>query len=193
MGSFLARTVMVKRPDFYTGVIIMGTGCGKGIVGKIGKLLCKREIRKNGSKSPAITMNKLSFGAYNKQFEPTATDFDWLSRDAKEVEKYVKDDKCGFLCSNGFFYDMLTGIEFANSRANAEKLPKDLPLLIISGEMDPVGDFGKGVRKVYDLYTGAGVVDVTLKLIPGARHEILNETNRKEVYEILAKWLEAHI
>ena len=59
--------------------------------------------------------------------------------------------------------------------------------------MDPVGDVGKGVRKVYDLYTGAGVVVVTLKLIPGARHEILNETNRKEVYEILAKWLEAHI
>lgn len=138
-------------------------------------------------------MNKLSFGSYNKQFEPTATDFDWLSRDAKEVEKYVKDDKCGFLCSNGFFYDLLTGVEFANSRANAEKLPKDLPLLIISGEMDPVGDFGRGVRKVYDLYTGAGVVDVTLKLIPGARHEILNETNRKEVYEILANWLEAHI
>ena len=193
MGSFLARTVMVQRPDFYTGVIIMGTGCGKGIVGKIGKLLCKREIRKNGSKSPGITMNKLSFGSYNKQFEPTATDFDWLSRDAKEVEKYVKDDKCGFLCSNGFFYDLLTGVEFANSRANAEKLPKDLPLLIISGEMDPVGDFGRGVRKVYDLYTGAGVVDVTLKLIPGARHEIINETNRKEVYEILANWLEAHI
>jgi len=193
MGSFLARTVMVKHPDFYSGVIIMGTGCGKGIVGKIGKLICKREIKKNGPKSPGITMNKLSFGAYNKAFEPTVTDFDWLSRDAKEVEKYIKDDKCGFMCTNGFFYDLLTGIEFANSRSNAERLPKDLPLLIISGEMDPVGDMGKGVRKVYQLYTGAGVADVTLKLIPGARHEILNETNKKEVYEIIASWLDAHI
>ena len=193
MGSFLARTVMVKHPDFYTGVIIMGTGCSKGIVGKIGKLLCKNEIRKNGSKSPGVLMNKLSFSAYNKQFEPTATDFDWLSRDAKEVEKYVKDDKCGFLCTNGFFYDLLSGIEFANSKANAETLPKDLPLLIISGEMDPVGDLGKGVRKVYKLYTDAGIADVTLKLFKDARHELLNETNRKEVYEFLAKWLEAHI
>ncbi len=193
MGSFMARTVMVKHPDFYTGVIIMGTGCSKGIVGKIGKLLCKREIRKSGSKAPGVMMNKLSFGAYNKAFEPAMTDFDWLSRDTKEVEKYVKDDKCGFMCSNGFFYDLLTGVEFANSKANAATLPKDLPLLIISGEMDPVGDFGKGVRKVYDLYTGVGIADVSLELIPGARHEILNETNRKEVYGILAKWLENHI
>ncbi len=193
MGSFLARTVMVKHSDLYSGVIIMGTGCSKGIVGKIGKLLCKKEIRKNGSKSPGVLMNKLSFSAYNKAFEPTATDFDWLSRDAKEVEKYVKDDKCGFLCTNGFFYDLLTGIEFANSKANAEAIPKDLPLLIISGEMDPVGDMGKGVRKVYKLYTGAGIADVTLKLIPDARHELLNETNRKEVYEILLNWLESHI
>ena len=193
MGSFLARTVMVKHPDFYTGVIIMGTGCSKGIVGKVGKLICKNEIRKNGSKSPGVLMNKLSFSAYNKQFEPTATDFDWLSRDAKEVEKYVKDDKCGFLCTNGFFYDLLSGIEFANSKANAETLPKDLPLLIISGEMDPVGDLGKGVRKVYKLYTDVGIADVTLKLFKDARHELLNETNRKEVFEYLAKWLEAHI
>ena len=193
MGSFLARTVMVMHPDFYSGVIIMGTGCGKGLLGKMGKLICKSQIRKNGSRSPGVTMNKLSFGAYNKPFEPTATDFDWLSRDAKEVEKYVKDEKCGFLCTNGFFYDLLTGIEFANSRSNAGKLPKDIPLLIISGEMDPVGDFGKGVRKVYDLYVNAGMMDVTLKLIPGARHEILNETNRKEVYGILAGWLDSHI
>ena len=192
MGSFLARTVMVKHPDFYSGVIIMGTGCGKGIVGKIGKLVCRNEIKKHGSKSPGVKMNKLSFSSYNRQFEPTSTDFDWLSRDAKEVEKYIKDDKCGFLCTNGFFYDLLTGVEFSNSTANAETLPKDLPLVIISGEMDPVGDFGKGVKKVYKLYTGAGIADVTLKLIPGARHELLNEINRKEVFEILANWLEAH-
>jgi len=193
MGSFLARTVMVKHPDFYSGVIIMGTGCSKGLVGKIGKMLARHKIKKEGSRTPSILLNKLSFGSYNKQFEPVATDFDWLSRDAKEVEKYINDDKCGFLCSNGFFYDLLTGVEFANNRAYAEALPKDLPLLIISGDMDPVGDYGKGVKKVYKLYNDAGIVDVTLKLIPEARHEILNETNRKEVYEILAAWLKAHL
>ena len=193
LGSFLATTVLVKHPDFYSGGIIMGTGCSKGLMGKMGKLICKRQIRKNGSKSPGVTMNKLSFGAYNKAFEPVATDFDWLSRDAKEVEKYVKDPRCGFLCTNGLFYDLLTGIEFANNRANIRKLPKDIPIMIISGEMDPVGDFGKGVRKVYNLFVNAGIVDVKLELIPGARHEVLNETNRKEVYGILADWLDSHI
>ena len=193
MGSFLARTVMVKHPDFYTGVIIMGTGCGKGLVGKFGKMIAKHQIKKYGSKAAGKVMNNLAFGAYNKPFNPAITDFDWLSRDQKEVEKYIKDEKCGFLCTNGFFYDLLTGIEVANSRENAESLPKDLPLLIISGDMDPVGDFGKGVKKVYNLYANAGIVDVTLKLIPDARHELLNEINKKEIYEILSDWLEKHL
>ena len=193
MGSFLARTVMVKHPDFYTGVIIMGTGCGKGLVGKIGKFIAKQQIKKYGSKAPGKVLNNLSFGSYNKQFNPAITDYDWLSRDQKEVEKYVKDEKCGFLCTNGFFYDLLTGVEVANSRENAESLPKDLPLLIISGDMDPVGDFGKGVKKVYNLYANAGIVDVTLKLIPDARHELLNEINKKEIYEILSDWIEKHL
>ena len=193
MGSFLARTVMVKHPDFYTGVIIMGTGCGKGLVGKFGKMISKHQIKKYGSKAAGKVMNNLAFGSYNKPFNPAITDFDWLSRDQKEVEKYIKDEKCGFLCTNGFFYDLLTGIEVANSRENAESLPKDLPLLIISGDMDPVGDFGKGVKKVYNLYANAGIVDVTLKLIPDARHELLNEINKKEIYEILSDWLEKHL
>lgn len=193
MGSFLARTVMVKHPDFYSGVIIMGSGYSKGLVGKIGKLIARHEIKKNGSKAPGTLLNRLSFGAFNKPFEPNITDFDWLSRDQKEVEKYINDDKCGFMCTNGFFYDLLTGVEFANSRENVESLPKDLPLLIISGDMDPVGDYGKGVKKIYKLYSDAGIVDVTLKLIPDARHELLNETNRKEVYEILWGWLESHM
>lgn len=171
----------------------MGSGCSKGFVGKIGKLIAKHEIKKNGSKAPGTLLNKLSFGSFNKPFEPNITDFDWLSRDQKEVEKYINDAKCGFMCTNGFFYDLLTGVEFANSRENAESLPKDLPLLIISGDMDPVGDYGKGVKKIYKLYSDAGIVDVTLKLIPDARHELLNETNRKEIYEILSGWIESHM
>ncbi|MCF0262562.1 MAG: lysophospholipase [Sphaerochaetaceae bacterium] len=193
MGSFLARTVMVKHPDFYCGVIIMGTGCDKGLIGKLGKMIAKREIRKNGSKAGGVLLNKLCFSSYNKAFEPVATDFDWLSRDVSEVDKYIKDDKCGFLCTNGFFYDLLTGIEYANDRDKIASLPKDLPLLIISGDMDPVGDMGKGVKKVYDLYTSAGIADVTLKLIPGARHELLNEVDRKSTYDILSDWLDSHL
>lgn len=193
MGSFLARTLMVQHPAFYSGVIIMGTAASKGLVGKLGKIICKYEIKKNGQKAPGKTMNKLSFGAYNKPFEPSETDFDWLSRDPKEVAKYVKDPLCGFLCSNGFFLDMLGGVEFANSRENAESLPKDLPLFIISGEQDPVGNMGKDIPKVYNLYKNAGITDVSMELVPGARHELLNETNKKEVYEKLGAWLVAHL
>lgn len=193
MGSFLARTVMVQHPDFYTGVIIMGTSASKGIVGKIGKKICLSEIKKNGQKAPGKKMNKLSFGSYNKAIQNPQTPFDWLTRDEKEVDKYIRDDRCGFVCTNGFFYDMLCGIEFANSPKNAETLPKDLPLLIISGDCDPVGDMGKGVEKVYRLYQKAGIADLTLKLVPGARHELLNETDRKETYAFLKQWILEHL
>ena len=194
-GNSCDHVVEQAMPTAYWGkqFVVLGSQRNKTDYVRITALYDNCEIRKNGTQSPGVLMNKLSFSAYNKQFEPTATDFDWLSRDAKEVEKYVKDDKCGFLCTNGFFLDLLTGIEFANSKANAETLPKDLPLLIVSGEMDPVGDMGKGVRKVYKLYTDVGIADVTLKLFKDARHELLNETNKKEVYEFLATWLEAHI
>lgn len=193
MGSFLARTVMVQHPDFYSGVVIMGTAAGKGIVGKLGMMICKSQIKKNGQKSPGTTMNKLSFGSYNKAFEPAVTDYDWLSRDAKEVSKYVKDPLCGFLCTNGFFLDMLGGIEFANSKKNAQSLPKDLPIFIISGEQDPVGNMGKDIPKVYKLYKDAGIVDVSMKLVPGARHELLNELEKKTTYAEIVDWFTAHL
>ncbi len=193
MGSFLARTVMVQHPDFYSGVVVMGTSASKGLLGKMGKLICKSQIRKEGQKSAGELMNKLSFGSYNKAFEPTSTDFDWLSRDEAEVEKYVKDPLCGFICTNGFFLDLLTGIEFANDSKNAMSIPKDLPVLIISGEADPVGDMGKGIKKVHKLYSSAGITDLSLKLYPQARHELLNEINREEVSKDILNWFEARI
>ena len=193
MGSFLARTVMVQNPDFYSGVIIMGTAASKGLIGKIGKLICKGEIKKHGQKGPGTKMNNLSFGSYNKTFEPSVTSFDWLSRDSKEVDKYVNDPLCGFLCTNGFFYDMLCGIEIANSRKLSSSLPKDLPILVISGDNDPVGNMGKDIKKVYSQYKSAGIKDVSMILVPGARHELLNETNKTETYKTLSTWLESHL
>lgn len=192
MGSFLARTVMVMHPDFYSGVIIMGTGASQGLVGKVGKAICRGQVKKKGSRSPGELMNKLSFGSYNKGISNPETPFDWLSTDRKEVQKYMNDPDCGFMCTNGFFLDLLEGIEYANSALNAEMLHKDMPLLIISGDKDPVGDMGKGVKKVFRLYRKAGIADVSLELLPGMRHEILNETGRRDVYDIILNWLEKH-
>jgi len=191
MGSFLARTVMVEHPDFYTGVTIMGTGSSQGIVGKAGKLVARIEIRRKGAKAKGERMNKLAFGPYAKSVKNAATAFDWLSTDPEQVQKYLDDPMCGFVCTNMFYLDLLYGVEFANSRSKAASLPKDLPLLIISGEDDPVGGKGRGVRKVYDLYKRAGIKDVSISLVKGGRHEILNETMSKDVFKQIFDWMEA--
>jgi len=192
MGSFLARTVMVQHSDLFNGVMVMGTGASQGLVGKIGKMIARREFKKNGPKNPSQKLNDLSFASYNKKFQPARTDFDWLSRDEKQVDKYIDDKLCGFVCTAEFYQDLLYGVELCNSKTFVEKLPKDLPLLIISGSDDPVGGFTKGVKKVYKLYQEAGIADVTLKLVEGARHELLNETNNKEVYDFLYNWMKVH-
>lgn len=193
MGSFLARTVMVQHPDFYSGVVAMGTSASMGIVGKLGILLAKMQIKKNGSKTPGETLDKVAFSSYNKMIENPRTKFDWLSTDNKNVDKYVADPLCGFTCTNGFFLDLFHGLDYANSKANASILPKDLPLLIISGDQDPVGAYGKGVKKVYELYKNVGIADVELKLFEGCRHELLNEVCKKDVYEYLLAWFDRHI
>ena len=136
-------------------------------------------------------MNKLAFGPYAKSVKNASTEFDWLSSDPEQVQKYLDDPLCGFVCTNSFYLDLLYGVEYANSRAKAQSLPKDLPLLIISGEDDPVGGMGRGVRKVYNLYKKAGIKDVSISLVKGGRHEILNETMSKDVFKQIYDWMEA--
>lgn len=193
MGSFIARTAMVKHPAFYSGVIICGTASGQGIAGRIGLALARAEARKYGSHHVSRRMDKLSFGSYNKSFAPARTAFDWLSRDTRIVDDYIADDNCGFVCTSGFYVDLITGIAYVNNSHVAAQVPRDLPLLIISGDKDPVGKFGKGVRVVYEMYRDANVSDVTLKLFPDARHELLNETDRDEVYRCIVSWLKRRV
>ena len=193
MGSFLARTLMVQHPNLYNGVIVMGTGAGQGLLGVIGRRIALCEVRKNGSRKPSVKMNALSFSSYNKRFQPGVTGFEWLSRDTAQVKKYVDDPMCGFLCTGEFFVDIIDGIRLANSRQNASRIPRDLPVLLISGQEDPVGNFGKGVQKVFRMYTECGLTDLTLKLVPGARHELLNETDRQNSYDYLLDWIRGHV
>jgi Lysophospholipase len=189
MGSFLARTMISCHPDAYAAAVICGSGAGKGIAGKVGLMLARRNARKFGPRMPDKRLDKLSFGSYNKKIANPETPFDWLSRDNAEVKKYIDDPLCGFICSSSFFADLITGVEVANSRENARCVSKTLPMLIISGDADPVGDWGEGVKKVYSLYTKAGVRDVTIHLVKGGRHEILNETDKAETMEYIASWL----
>ncbi|MBZ4673164.1 MAG: alpha/beta hydrolase fold protein [Spirochaeta sp.] len=193
MGSFLARSLMVQYSDLFDGVILMGTGASQGLLGKIGKMIARSHVSKHGSKHPDTQLDKMSFGAYNKKIPDAKTSFDWLSRDEEQVAKYIEDPLCGFVCTSGFFADLLDGVEIANDAEMAKKLPSDLSLLIISGSEDPVGGFSKGVRKVYEFYRSCGISDITLNLVEGARHELLQETNRDQTAQYLYSWMKQRL
>ncbi|MGK0469261.1 serine aminopeptidase domain-containing protein, partial [Clostridium sp.] len=124
---------------------------------------------------------------------PNRTDFDWLSRDAKEVDKYIEDPFCGTVFTAGFFYDFLGGIKSIAENRQIKKVPKDLPIYIFSGDKDPVGKNGKGVLKLFKTYKKHGIVDLTYKLYKDGRHEMLNEINKEEVNSDVIKWLNKYI
>lgn len=193
MGSFLTRTYIENYGDEVNGVILSGTGGDPGFIGNIGILIAKSEIKKVGKKGKSKKLNNLSFGNYNSKFKPTRTEFDWLSRDTSVVDKYIEDPYCGSIFSAGFYYDMLTGLKELNKRENIDKIPKNLPVVFLSGDKDPVGDDTKGVLKAYKGYKDAGIVDVSYKFYIGARHEILNEINSEEVYSDIISWINSKI
>ncbi len=193
MGSFIARRYIQEYAHSIQGVIISGTGGNPGIAGKIGKQIAKREIRKYGLKKPSTVLNRLSFGAYNRGIDDPQTEFDWLSNDPKEVEKYLNDPYCGFICSSGFFYDLFTGLEKIHHQPFIQKIPKELPILIFSGDHDPVGGHTKGVRKVIQQYTQNGLRNLEYQFFKDGRHEMLNEINKDEVYQIILNWINNHI
>jgi alpha-beta hydrolase superfamily lysophospholipase len=193
MGSFLARAYAAQHGSELAGIVLTGTAGGAGALGKVGVLVASTQARLRGHTHTSGLMNTLTFGQYNSAFKPTRTEFDWLSRDPAEVDKYVNDPDCGFVFSAGAFTDVLKGLAEVNTDQLASRVPKDLPVHLASGDKDPVGANGKGVRQVADQLRRAGVKDVTMTLWPEARHEILNETNRDEVEIEIVNWLDAHL
>lgn len=181
MGSFVTRICLSRHPGYYGAAVICGTGASQGLMGRIGQMIAKSHIKKWGSKMRDQDMDKLAFSSFDKHFKGEGP-FAWLTRDAEEVRRYREDPLCGFVCSSGFYHDLIELSFQANDKVNIGKVDKDLPILIISGADDPVGGYSKGVCKVFNLYKKAGVKDVRLKLYDGGRHEILNETNKDEVF-----------
>jgi alpha-beta hydrolase superfamily lysophospholipase len=146
-----------------------------------------------GKKTPSPLINMLSFGAFNNAFKPARTAFDWLSRDEKEVDKYVADPYCGAVFTTGFWYDMLTGINNLYAPGVLNKIPQHLPIYLFSCAKDPVGKDTKDVQLLYESYRTAGIKDVSVKFYEGGRHEMLNETSRQEVFADVIKWLDSHL
>lgn len=192
MGSFLSRTYMQRYGKDVNGVILSGTGGNSGLLGNVGILLAKREIKKNGKRFRSKKMDKLSFGSFNNAFKPNRTGFDWLSRDTKAVDKYIEDPLCGQIFTTGFFYDMLYGLKKLMKKKYIKKTPKDLPIFFISGDKDPVGKNTKGVYQAIKTYKKIGIKDISYKFYKDSRHEILNEINKEEVYNDIIEWLNKH-
>ena len=191
MGSFLLRQYLTMYGKGLSGAIIMGTGYQRSAVLNMGQLVCRVIAAFKGWRYRSRFVDKLSFGSYNKRFEPGETSKDWITSDKDHRQKYVNDPLCSFMFTLGGYYQMFEGMKVLTRRESMERIPKDLPVLFVAGADDPVGAFGKGVEKVYKKYKTAGMQQVSMHLYEGDRHEILNETDREQVYEDLYQWIES--
>ena len=190
MGSFICRLYTSMYPeDAVDGAIYMGTGGPNGAAGA-GKAAAKVIGGLRGKTHKSAMLNNMAFGSYNKRFE-NRTYFDWLTRDEAIVDKYIEDPYCGFLFTVQGMYDLVVVNADSNADAFFNGVPKDLPILVTSGQEDPVGDYGKGIDLVCDKLESSGHTNVTKKLYPECRHEILNELNKDEVMADILAWLMA--
>ena len=189
MGSFVARTYLIDYPGTLSGCILSGTGQEASATVALGKWLTGMG---DPHKVNRLFYN-LSIGAYNKQFKPNRTSADWICRDAAVVDKYLADPLCNFQTTAGMNHAMMTGLQYISAPENLKKMDPDTPVYLFSGDQDPVGANGKGVRKVHGYFKDSGTRDLTLKFYPGGRHEMLNETNKDEVYADVLAWLNARI
>src|SRR5699024_9209745 len=193
MGSFLTRRYVTKYHHKISGAILSGTGGDQGLLGSIGILLAQMEKRRIGARTPSRLMDKLTFGSFNKQIQNPRTNFDFLTRDEAVVDNYVQDEHCGFICTAGFFVDLLNGIKLVHQDDQILHIPTSFPLLIISGDQDPVGNYGKDIHKIYKQFIANECDQVAMKLYEGARHELINEINKDEVYDDILYWLHHHL
>ena len=192
MGSFLLRQYITLYGKDLKGAIIMGTGYQSSLTLKLAKRSALKSMLKNGGRSYNGFLEKATLKGYNKAFKPARTPVDWLTKDEEIVDKYVAHPWNNFSFTSSAYYHMFRGIAYADDRENMERIPKDLPLFIVSGDKDPVGGKGKGVKKVYDRFVKLGMKDVEMKLYPGDRHEILNELDRAEVYADMLGFIKKH-
>lgn len=193
MGSFITRTLIIKHPEMYNAAILSGTGHQSKALVYGGNLMANALVALNGARSDGKALNDVAFGTYLSHIENPRTPFDWLSRDEAAVDKYIADPMCGFICKASLYRDMMGGIKFVTAQKNIDKMNKTKPIYFMSGAEDPVGDYGEGVERAYKAFCKAGLHDVKMRLYPGGRHEMLNETNNTEVYKDILDWINEKI
>ena len=192
MGSFYARQYLCEWGSELEGAIILGTGFQPRALVRLAKGICRVQAALFGWQHRSKLVERLSFAGYNNGLEGRTT-HDWLNRDAAEVDKYLADERCTFTFTVNAYYSMFSGILRLHDPAFVAQMPKDLPLLFLAGDADPVGERGKGVERAVQSLRDAGVQNMEVKFYPGARHELLVETNRREVFADIAGWIEEQL
>jgi len=190
LGSFLGRSLLAEHSDALAGAILSGSNGKPPAIATLGRLIARAERVRLGERGKSRLILEMWFGAYNKAFRPARTHFDWLSRDEAQVDAYIADPCCGFPFTTQLAIDILDALPYATSRESLAPIRRDFPLYILSGDRDPVGANIKGL--IADL-KATGFTQATVRLYPGARHEVLNETNRDEVMRDLIAWLDGVI
>lgn len=192
MGSFLVRQLLIDYPGKFHSAVIMGTGQTAPAAIKFASIIANLEAKKAGEDVTTPKIKALTFGTYNKRFAPNQTDFDWLCSNKEALEKYSCDPLIGGPMTSGLFREMLSGMAYTGKQKNIQKMEKSTPVFFLSGDNDPVGDCGKGVKKAYHSFQKAGI-PCDLKMYSGMRHDILHETEYRKVYHDILLWLEEHL
>ena len=192
MGSFYARQYLCEYGAELDGAILMGTGYQPKALVTLARTVCRVLAVFFGWQHRSKLVRDLSFLGYNKGLEGR-TPHDWLNRDQAEVDKYRADERCMFTFTLNAYYSMFTGILRLYDPDFLNRMPKDLPLLFLAGDADPVGEQSKGVQRAIDSLKAVGVQNITQKFYPGARHELLMELNRQEVFADIGNWLDQQL
>lgn len=193
MGSYLLQHYVADSGGALAGAVFSATSGDFGALRPVALGLIRLEAAVYGRRHPSAVGEALSFRNFNRRFAPARTPFDWLSRDAAEVDAYVADPHCGFRVSTGLWLDMMEALGKLTAPGRLRRIPKTLPVLIIAGAEDPASDGHKGPRALERKYLQVGLRDVSLKIYPDARHELFNDTCRDEVTHDLVTWLDAHL
>lgn len=191
MGSYMLRKYLAKYGEGLDGAIVMGTGSIPDGTTKLAIALTKCMAKIHGWRYRSTFVQNLTYGRPYKKFDVTGKDAknSWLTKDEEIVKAYYAHPKCTFQFTLNAYLGLFEAVLFDNQPKNIDKIPKDLPILLVSGEEDPVGDLGVGVKRVYHMFKKAGIQDVICRLYKNDRHEILNETDKEVVYGDILLWL----
>ena len=190
MGSFVGRDYIMRNPEDFSGAIFSGTGYVKNTELFLLKFFIGLEKLIRGKKKKSTIVENIVFSSNNKEFEPTQTPHDWLTRNSDVAHKYYNDERCGFSCTVQFYNDFYQGMKKIADKENYKNLPENYPLIFLSGDKDPVG--GEDIVKVAYEYKDVGLKDVEYKLYENGRHEMINELNKEEFFKDVKEWLKKH-